>query len=298
MDSCLDCGMSEFDYDERIGEFTCSYCGLVAISELVEETSSAFDSKGEIVRSGDRGHLGSLVGPERGKGFSKLRKTQTRGKGSFERAIDIGITHCNMVLSELTEGTFTPELKETVAIYYKKIITAHLLRGRSYEVRASAVVFYALKEFGYSITLNECASKTGVLVKPLFKAVRNVANFLRKPHLLSSRNAQSEMQKYCNLFDKTNEFWRDCSMVGAYLERHFENTNRPITKTFFAISIYMTALLTKRNLKQCDIAKEMNVTTVTIRTNTKAILNELGMPNRHLLEIITIEQFISGVRYD
>jgi hypothetical protein len=42
----------------------------------------------------------------------------------------------------------------------------------------------------------------------------------------------------------------------------------------------------------------MNVTTVTIRTNTKAILNELGMPNRHLLEIITIEQFISGVRYD
>ncbi len=298
MDSCLDCNGESFDFDNRLGEFTCSNCGLVAVSNLVEETISGYSKSGDLIRSGDKGKLGSLVGPEKGKGFGKLRKLEKRSKSSFERSIDIGITHCNMVLSELTDGHFTQELKESVAEYYKKIITAHLLRGRSYEIRASAVVFFTLKEYGYSITLNECAVKSGVLVKPLFKAVRTIASYLKKPHLLSRRNAASEMQRYCLQFDDSTEFWRDCSTVGAYLERHFDNTNRPITKTFFAITIYITILLRKMKIKQCDIAKELDVTTVTIRTNTKKILNELGMPNRHLLEIITIEQFVSGVRYD
>ena len=40
--------------------------------------------------------------------------------------------------SELTDGHFTDELKETIASYYKRIISAHLLRGDSYEIRASA----------------------------------------------------------------------------------------------------------------------------------------------------------------
>lgn len=297
MESCIDCGTNEFNFDERLGEFACNNCGLVAVSEIVEDTTSGF-SNGELVRSGDKGRLGSVIGNERFIGAGRLRRTSKTARGSFERSLSIGITHCNMVLSELTDGVFSSELKESVAIYYKKVITAHLLKGYSYEVRATAIVFFALKEFGYSVTLNECATKTGVLVKPLFKCVRVVASYMRKPHLLSRRNAQTEMEKYVSLIDESREFIRDCSTIGAYLERHYDNTNRAITKSFFALTIYITSMIKNKSIKQVEIAKQIGVTTVTIRTNTKAILNELGMPNRHILCMLTVEQFISGVRYD
>jgi len=298
MDNCLDCGNNDYNYDERLGEFACNLCGLVAVSDIVEETSTGFTKNGEVIRSADKGHLGSFIGKERGKGFAKLRNTHTRSVNSQERALKIGITHCNMALSELTDGHFTDELKETVASYYRRVISAHLLRGDSYEVRASAIVYYAMKEFGFSITLNECAVKTSVMVKPLFKAVRKIATFMRKPHLLSTRNAQTDMEKYAKRISEEREFIKDCSTIGAYLERLYDSMNKPITTTFFAVVLYITAELRKERITQNTIAKSMDITTVTIRSNLNQILKELGMPNRHLLAMLTVEDFVSGVRYD
>ena len=46
MESCIDCGTNEFNFDERLGEYACNNCGLVAVSEVVEDSSTGF-SNGE-----------------------------------------------------------------------------------------------------------------------------------------------------------------------------------------------------------------------------------------------------------
>ena len=299
MNTCLDCGSKKFDLDDRLGEFVCNACGLVAISGMIEETTPDYRQEGELGRTADRGKLGSFVGKEKGRGFGKLRRTERYSQSSHERTLNEGIKYCNMVLSDLTEGTFSAGLKETIGIYYKKVITAHLLRGYSYEIRAASIVFFTLKEYGYSLTIQECAKKIGVLEKPLFKCARIVARFFEKPHLLAHRNVSGEIEKYCQEIKRNDQaFVSDARKIGIYLEQVYNNNNWPITKTFFAVVIYITTSIRRMGVVQHRITDATDITEVSLRNNMKKVLTILGIPNRHLLQVITVEQFVSGVRYD
>ena len=44
--SCSECGEIETTYNEKIGETECVGCGLILITELFEETVSAYDADG------------------------------------------------------------------------------------------------------------------------------------------------------------------------------------------------------------------------------------------------------------
>ena len=99
-----------------------------------------------------------------------------------------------------------------LGLYYKQIITAHKLKGYSYEVRAGAIVFFTLKEFGFAITISECASTIGILEKRLFKATRIVAAHFQKPYLLALIISviSTEINDNCNYFWRKsyNLIWR------------------------------------------------------------------------------------------
>ena len=120
---------------------------------------------------------------------------------------------------------------------------------------------------------------------------------MRKPYVLHRRNIRSEIEKYAlQIRPDDYPLVGDCIDVAFVLQNVYEENNIPITKSFFAISIYFTNLLIKRGLTQARVCEGCKISEVSLRNNVKKILNALGIPNRHYLSSMTIDEFKNGVR--
>jgi transcription initiation factor TFIIIB Brf1 subunit/transcription initiation factor TFIIB len=165
---CSDCGSTEIEFDERLGEKCCAECGLVIITGMFEETVSSLE-RGEDFNnkhSIDRGRLGSVI---KGKGSSKFNRY---GKNNpISRHVLSGIAHCNMVMANLR---LPLNLTERIEKIYMELYRNHVLKPYTLEERGTAIVFYALRENSTPHSLEDVSSEFQVNLKRTKKLIRKI----------------------------------------------------------------------------------------------------------------------------
>ena len=274
--SCKECGGIKFTFDERLGEKVCDACGLVIIEELFERVSdgniTSFDIYGNKLDNQKEidnrvGGLGSKIsknGDNRTnrKVSRRLRRTEKYQSSRRDRTINKGISYCLMVASEYPT---TPQLREQIRKNYLTLLNGHHLGGSTYEDRAGALVFYTLKDNGIRVNLREIAAHAGTGKNRIHKLSRKIARIFGKPWVLSQINPMSDLEKYSQDLGEDFDLTRDCIKVYSALAQTIDNNNWIVGVPFLSAIIYLTVLLTNRNITQLLIVTTLRTTEVSLR---------------------------------
>ena len=306
---------SESNYiDDKLGERVCSDCGYVMVSHLFEETvSNVSMENGElIIRSGDRGELGSIMGQTidssmNKKLVSRLRRNQSWLQDKSIKNMGKGILECNMILSPWLPNN---NLKERTYSYYKTFFKDRHTYRWTVGTRATAIVFLVLKENGISVSLQELAKNNGENPQSVSKAARYFARELKKPWLLHQNSlpnmiekATVDLLKQSNVFrtkTREREFASDIRTIAEYVYTQVTERNIHFSKGHLAASFWITCLLRTRGgwpeYTQTEIASSCGCSELSLRDNMRKLYGILNT-NKKEMKRMRIEQFISGVRY-
>jgi|13_taG_2_1085334.scaffolds.fasta_scaffold02280_4 transcription initiation factor TFIIIB Brf1 subunit/transcription initiation factor TFIIB len=305
---CIECKSEQNEYNERLGEITCSDCGFVHIENMPEETVSGYGHQDFYVRNGDRGVLGSIFSlsdMKHQKNKSLMRNLYRTAKFSrSEESMKKGITICNMVLSYHQPS---PALKELVASNYKRIYKSGQMRGIILEVRAVAVVFYTLRELGVSVLLKDIAKRNNVSPKRASKVSKRVARILGKPWVLHQINTDGWITVTCQSLEADSrvatlsDFTSDAKRVARYLKTFMDRRDLTFTRVNLATSIYIASIFRRQiglsNYSQIEVAKAAGVVDTSVRLGLRNFLKMNGMTKSEMLQM-PMEMFLEGIRYE
>ena len=305
---CDECGSRNLENDTTKGEIFCKDCGLVLIDELMEERSSVRENPGDptspMAREKNREGfaLGSHVGNrnldgslDRSRQGQILRRTSMRmTRTSQEKNQMKGIVMCNMLISEFTSST---NMKSEVAWVYKRLMSEDIMRGASLEVRAAAIVYYVFKDGGINVTIPEIIKHNSAHPRQVAKLARKIASYFRKPWILSQRNMQKDVEKYCNKLQTNRVFTSAAIEVAMLCERIANEKYVCVNNGFVAACIYMAGILQNgaATRTQLEISDVCNITEVTLRTNMLKILVMLDLDKESFKEL-SLEEFLQGAR--
>jgi transcription initiation factor TFIIIB Brf1 subunit/transcription initiation factor TFIIB len=306
--SCKECGGVKFTFDEILGEKVCDACGLVIIEEIFERVSdggiTSFDVYGNKLDASKEidsgvGGLGSKVGihgygPDNftNKRVSRrLRRTERYSSPRRGRTINKGIQQCLMVASEYPT---TPQIREQIKRNYLNLFNGHHLGGSTYEDRAGAIVFYTLKDNGIRVNLKEVAAYSGTDKNRIHKLSRKIARVFGKPWVLSQINPISDFEKYSQDLGEDFDLTKDCIKVYSALAQLIEHNTWIVGIPLLSGIIYLTVLLTNRNITQNKICITLGTTAVTLRSHLNNICRAVGVDKKQLMTL-TLEEFTAGV---
>lgn len=267
---CDECGCKENEYDEVLGEKVCKDCGLVLVTEMFEETVHILNKTGELKHSSDKGQLGSII---TGKGSYKFNKF---GKNSvMPKNVQNGIMHCNMVLASVAPQL---ELQPRVEKLYLDLLSKGIFGRSQYEARASAIVFYALKENGTPYTFKEVCSEFEPNQKVVKRLVRKINQIHRNSINYTPTNPQFVLTNLLTKVIDDVEFRSQCLKVLEHFEVVVQSSTFNKGRSYYACIIWITSKIYVRN----DITKDMlsektGYSRWVIWRQTKSILNLIGL---------------------
>lgn len=267
---CNECNSKETEYDEYLGETVCKDCGLVLVTEMFEETVHILNKSGEVSHSADKGFLGSVI---TGKGSYKFNKF---GKNSvIPKHIQNGLRHCNMVL-----GAIAPDLnlKERVEKLYMDLLAKNVFGRSQYEARATAVVYYALKENGTPHSFTDVAAEFNPPLKVVKKLVRKINQLYRNSVNYVPINPQYLLGQTLAKIGADDEFNRQCYKVLEFFETKTHQHDFNKGRSYYACIVWITANQQVRNdITEVMISKKTGYGRWPIWKQTKSILAMVGL---------------------
>ncbi len=268
MKRCDECGITNSSFDEEMGEHTCNECGLVIITEMFEETVHILNSVGENVRSADKGHLGSIITGEGSYKFNRFKRSVV------PQNIQQGLLHCNMVLANFSP---TDSFKERVEKIYMEAYRKNVFGKFSYENRATAVVFYALKERGTPIPLKKVMEEFEVEPKKVRRIIRKLNSLYRNQINFTEVNPAYQLEYHVLQITKDRVYLQQCLEVLARFENIVSNSNFTKSKSYYASICWITTNVFVRSeptRKQISEAGGLNQSCV--YEQTKSLLALIG----------------------
>ena len=164
---CIECQTNEFEYGEVMGETACKECGLIVATEMFEETVRAVSNSVET-HTKERIGLGSVITS------GKLKKTHNR-YSTRDNHLRKAIVFSHMVLSNFNS---TETLKDRVDSVYRELHSKSVFsNAHSLEIRATAVVWYVLKENKTPITIKEACTEFACNGKTLNRLMRKITTY-------------------------------------------------------------------------------------------------------------------------
>lgn len=249
---CPECKSNNKEFDERMGELVCLDCGLVLVTEAFEQSVSILSSDGEIIRSKNLG-LG----------------TSTDG---IPRHIKKGISFCNMALTSIAPQI---KIKDRIAELYVDLHNKGIFGKSTLEDRASAVVFYALKEHNTPYSMAEVCKEYSCKPKVVNKLVRNINQVYGNKHCYNN-NHEFSLSRETSKLGMGLEFSNSARKVLTKLESVIDEAYIPRGKLYYASICWMTALLCNSDLSQAFIAKQTGYSAQNILKKTKQLCRLLG----------------------
>jgi len=291
---CPECGSTEFFRDYDRAEMACARCGLVISERLIDLGPEwrAFDSEQQDKRARagapltltihDKGlstvidwHGGTKnaksMSPARRIQIYKLKKWQQRSRVSnaFERNLTFALSELDRIASQLG---LPRNVRESAAIFYRRMVEAKLIRGRSIESMVAAAIYAACRQNKIPRTLDEIAQASNIkkreigrsyrlLLRTLLTKITPMASINFIPRLINKLNLSHEVQK---LAITILERARDMGLTSG---------RGPMG--IAAASIYIASVLQHVKCTQRDIASSANVTEVTIRNRYQELMRKL-----------------------
>ena len=228
--SCFECGEIETQYNSIIGETECAACGLILITELFEETVSAYDSEGNQLSSADWLKLGSRP----------THKFLDRENSN----VQTGINMAKLLLGTLVT---TKSLRADIEVNYLKAYRKQLFGKYSLEDRATALVYYVLRENSLPYTMKEVANQYNANVKVAFVIVNAGIDYVGA-----------------------------CGLVADFFEgvcKVFDLNLRPSSSIAIC---WIVATAQYKQIKQLELCVVGGVDRKTIYDETKRLLNMVG----------------------
>ena len=304
---CTECLSRNLITDFTKGELYCGDCGLVLDDEMLEETSHGKEKAGDFESA--RTHeisrpsytMGSVVGTrnidgslDRSKLGRKLRNWDKRTKISSNQKNQLkGIVAIKMLAANLRT---TDGVKEQAASIYKRVYKESWMRGSSLDVRAAAILFWVFKENGINIKMHEIVEHNGAHPRQTTKMVRRLATHFRKPWLLSERNFEGDISKWCSQLEMQPEAIAETIKLSIPIEQMGEAKCLSMNSGFIAAIIYIAILCRDYSYRtQRELSDVIGVTEVTLRTNFKTICREMGLDKELVKEgQYSVEDIVTG----
>lgn len=261
--SCIECGENDFSFDERIGERACNNCGLVEITELFEQSVSQFNSAGEIVREST---------------FRNTLGTTNRNRyDASETNIQTGLVYCNLVLSSIA---INHPLRDRVEECYISLFRGHVFSNKySYENRATALVYYVLKENGIPIKLSEVRKEFDCDMRKVNKLTRAIAKHFGNSSVYARDNIVSMLDRTSREVLDTAEFISLCQEMHIALNPILEANHFTKGRTYCAAICMIVAKANLMQITQKQLSERTGYDVSTIRIQAKKILGLLGYNN-------------------
>lgn len=304
---CTECLSRNLITDYTKGELYCGDCGLVLDDEMMEETHHGkerggdFDSKRTHEASKASYALGSIVGTrsvdgslDRTKLGRKLRHWDKRTQITEVKKVELrGIVAVKMLGANLG---VSENIKELGAALYKRIYKESWVRGCSLDVRAAAILYWIFLENGINRKLREIIEHNGAHPRQTQKLLRRIAAFHRKPWLLSERNFEADIKKYCSELGMEPRAINETIQLSVPLEQMGEAKFISMNTGYVSAIIYMAVLCRDYNNRtQNDICKVCGVTEVTLRTNFRKICEGMGIDKFLIKEgHYSVEDIVTG----
>lgn len=269
---CDECGCSENIYDETLGERVCADCGLVLVQELFEETVHIMDKVGNLKHSADKGKLGSII---TGKGSFKFNKF---GKNSvIPQHIQKALMHCNMVLAQVAPNL---NLNERVEKIYMELHNKNIFGRTQLEARATAVVFYALKENGTPHPMKDVMAEFNPNEKSVKRLVRKINQVYRNSANYVQVNPQYQLEQTLSKVSNDLEFRRQCLKVLEFFEAKVEKNTFNKGRSYYAAIIWISAKMNvNTSIKDKLLSEKTGFSRWVIWRQTKEILGMVGLEN-------------------
>ncbi len=291
---CTDCGNSNLLRDYETGELICQACGIV-VSDAVLSTGPewrAFDQeqRDKLPRVGapvtwtihdkglsttigwqDRDASGRKLSPEERARLYRLRKWHRRSKVSD--STQRNLAHALSEMSKISYKLNLPRnVIETSSMIYRRAIQKQLIRGRTIQSVAVASIYMACRQCGVIRTLEDVAGAANITKK---EAARNYRFLLRelKPSV-PQVNPRGYISKIVNKLALSGETER-LAMAILNQASEMKLTSGRGPSGIAAACIYISSQLTDERRTQGEIAKEAQVTEVTIRNRYKELAQRL-----------------------
>ena len=317
---CINCKSSNLEEDTRLGECICIECGYVMVSEIqelatqdiieYEATTSTGHHWGE--RTSDRGHLGSHINlapylnwqggdsRQQKNRARRLMKYHSRFRLSAkDRSVNMGVLECVMIMSPYYPSSMV-KMRERIINYYRRLFMKNTFRGFTMSERASALVLYMLRGNGVPTTVRSIAEENNVKASRVSKCARKIATKLGKPWLLHQMPVFPWADRLCQDLRTSKTYRKDLYAVLDYINNVIESHDLTFTKTHMATTMWITCLLRKGTsfpeLTQSRITEACGCSSVALRATQKKLFNLLGLTKKQC-EMLTVEQFVAGVKY-
>jgi transcription initiation factor TFIIIB Brf1 subunit/transcription initiation factor TFIIB len=264
---CNECGSTDNNYDERLGEHTCADCGLVLVTEMFEETTHALDRVGDSIHSADKGSLGSVIA---GKGSYKFNKF---GKNSvMSKHLQNGLLHCHMTMSAIAPQI---DLKDRIESLYIELLNNQKLVSYTYEERAASIVHYALKENGTPYTFKQICGEFECEKKRVMRLTRKINQHYGN-RIIRQTNPTFSLQRTLNLITDDIVFHSQAKKVLERIELFVNNLSYNKGQSYFSAICWITANLNlRKDITSVLISEKTGFTRWNIHRETQNLLSLL-----------------------
>ena len=292
--ACTECGGADLLRDYETGELVCQRCGFVISSMLIDQGPEwrAFDQeqRDKLPRVGapvtwtihdkglsttigwqDRDASGRRLSPEERARLYRLRKWHRRSKVSD--STQRNLAHALSEMSKISYKLNLPKnVVETSSMIYRRAIQKQLIRGRTIQSVAVASIYMACRQCGIIRTLEDVADSANITKK---EAARNYRFLLRELRpTVPQVDPQGYISKIVNKLALTGETERLAMMILSQASE-LKLTSGRGPSGIAAACIYISSQLTDERRTQGEIAKEAQVTEVTIRNRYKELAQRL-----------------------
>lgn len=283
--------------DGDTGEVFCSGCGSVLL-DRVESTGPehyTFDPEkqqqnsrsgsGTTLTIDDMG-LSTIIGTKNqdatGKSlsydmkntFNRLRVWDSRSKsGHVERSLRTAF----LLLNKIQQKLAIPDtIIESTAHLYRKAVAKKLTRGGNIASLLSASLYICCKQANVPRTLNDIAVAADINTKELSRHLRLlVETFNLRLETFDSSDFVSRIASSIGISQKTQ---RDAlSILADAKQKGLTDGKNPVALA--ATSLYLSCTMNGENKSQKTIADAAGITTVTVRSRAKFLVEALGLHN-------------------
>ena len=214
-----------------------------------------------------RGASGRRLSPEEQAKFYRLRRWHRRTKVSDSTQRNLAYA-----LSEMSKISYKLNLPrnviETSSMIYRRAIQKHLIRGRTIQSMAVASIYVACRQCGIIRTLEDVADAASITKKEAARNYRFLLSELKPT--VPQVDPNGYISKIVNKLALGGETER-LAMLILNQASEMKLTSGRGPSGIAAACIYISSQLTDERRTQGEIAREAQVTEVTIRNRYKEL---------------------------
>lgn len=293
---CSNCNKNKILHDPINATLICENCGTVIKSKEIDygrEWRVFFDGNlDKKVRTGtpgtqaihDKG-IGTVIKTVKQNKFTVSQLERIKNLSKYHKRIRINssiernLYNAFEVLEKFSSTMNLPkDIKETVAIFYRKIIKNSYIKGKSIKGILAILIFFSCKLANYPVSLEKIISTLNISKREISRCYSYVLQSLPPDMIkkLKSNNAIIYIPQIINSLNLNPEVEIIAKKI---LEEALKKgiTAGKTPKGLAAATVYLACIISSDKRTQKQIADIASVTEVTIRNRCKELINSLDI---------------------